>query len=309
MKKIILAGGSGYLGAALANHFKSKASEMIILSRRPGPDGGNVRQVWWDGKNPGAWTKELEGSDLVINLAGKSVNCRYSEKNKKEIYSSRLDSTKAIGHAILQCKEPPRVWINSSSATIYQGSFDTDRTESNGIIGDDFSMDVCKKWEAAFDSCITPRTRKVVMRTSIVLGRNGGAMVPLINLVKSGLGGKQGNGQQFVSWIHENDFCRAVEWIADNNSASGIYNVVAPGAVHNAEFMIRLRRSLNIGWGIPIPKLLLKAGAFFIGTEAELVLKSRKVYPQRLLNEGFVFEFSDLKEALNQICRLEERRM
>jgi uncharacterized protein (TIGR01777 family) len=170
-------------------------------------------------------------------------------------------------------------------------------------------MDVCKKWESVFNSFDTPRTRKITIRTSIVLGRNGGAMAPLINLVNAGLGGKQGSGQQFVSWIHERDFCRVVDWLITYKGASGVFNVVTPSAVRNTEFMRCLRRALGRSWGIPTPKFILKLGAVLIGTETELILKSRKVYPQRLLNAGFVFEFSDLKEALDQLCRLEERRI
>jgi uncharacterized protein (TIGR01777 family) len=228
--------------------------------------------------------------------------------NKNEIYTSRLDSTSALGNAILQCKKPPAIWINSSSATIYEASFDSDMTETTGIIGNDFSMDVCKKWEATFNSFNTPVTRKIIIRTSIVLGKDGGAMMPLKNLVKFGLGGMQGNGKQFVSWIHEQDFCRAIEWLCENEKASGVYNVVSPTTARNEDFMKCLRKSLHAGWGIPAPGFILSVGAVLIGTEPELILKSRKVYPQRLLNEGFVFEFSDLKEALNHLCRLEERR-
>lgn len=308
MKKIILAGGSGYLGNELARYFQTRADEIIIVSRSCRNPDGNIRQVFWDGKNGGEWTNELESTDLIINLAGKSVNCRYTKRNKNEIYSSRIDSTNAIGRAIANCKTPPKAWINSSSVTIYEASFDANQTETNGKIGDDFSMDVCQKWEAAFNSFRTPLTRKIIIRTSIVLGQAGGAMIPLTNIVKAGFGGSQGNGRQFVSWIHERDFCRAIEWLNSNEKAFGIYNVVSTNNVRNADFMRCLCESLGAKWGIPISEFLLKVSAVFVGTETELVLKSRKVYPERLLNEGFVFEFSDLKEALDNLCRLEAGR-
>lgn len=308
MKKLILAGGSGYLGRVLADYLKEKFAEVVILSRYSTPPERNVRTVMWDAHLMGRWANELEGADVLINLAGRSVDCRYTPKNRAAIYSSRIASTRVLGEAIQRCMFPPKLWINSSSATIYEGSYDKYRTEAEGIIGDDFSMNVCKRWEETFHRFSGPGTRKVIIRTSIVLGKNGGALPVLKRLTRAGLGGRQGSGKQYISWLHEHDFARAIGWLITNAQAQGIYNLVAPGAVPNNAFMQNLRESLNQKIGIPTPEWLLRIGAVLIRTEPELILKSRKVYPQRLLNEGFVFEFTDSKKALEDLCRPEMKR-
>lgn len=308
MKKLILAGGSGYLGQVLANYFKDKFADIVILGRTAVPAKSNIRSVVWDARLMGRWAVELEGADVLINLAGRSVDCRYTPANRAAIYSSRIESTRVLGEAIQQCTFPPKLWINSSSATIYEGSYDKDRTEAAGVIGDDFSMNVCKQWEDTFHRFTLPGTRKVIMRTSIVLGRNAGALPVLRKLTSAGLGGRQGSGKQYVSWLHERDFARVVDWLINNVQAQGIYNLVAPGAVPNKIFMQSLRESVHRSVGIPMPEWLLRIGAVLIRTEPELILKSRKVYPQRLLNEGFVFEFTDSKKALGDLCRPEMKR-
>jgi uncharacterized protein (TIGR01777 family) len=305
--KIVIAGGSGFLGKALTNYFVKKNIQVTILSRKPrNSNSGLVKEVYWDGKTLQAWGHELEGAEALINLSGKSVDCRYTEQNKQQIYSSRLASTQVLGDAVLQCIDPPKVWLNSSSATIYRGSYDKFMDERHGEIGHDFSMDVCKKWEAVFDKCITPRTRKVILRTSIVLDVKGGALVPLLKLVKAGLGGKMGSGKQYFSWIHIHDFCRINEWLIQK-PAAGIYNVCSPQPVPNADFMKALRHNVHVRVALPLPVALLTCGAALIRTETELVLKSRKVYPQRLLDEEFVFEFPDLKTALEDLCQVEAK--
>lgn len=305
MKKIIIAGGSGYLGTLLSGYFSTRAEEVVILSRASYPTKNNIRFVKWDAKTPGSWISDLESSDLLINLTGKNVNCRYNVKNKLEIYQSRIQSTRVLAEAISNCKKPPKVWINASSATIYVDSRDQLMTESTGVIGDDFSMDVCKKWEAEFNSVQLPHTRKVVTRISIVLGRKGGALPAMMNLVKVGMGGAQADGTQFMSWTHEKDICRAMEWFYANENASGVYNLPAPQPIPNREFMRLLRKGLRMSWGLSLSRTVLEIGAILIRTETELILKSRKVYPERLLNEGFVFEFNDPKEALEDLCRQE----
>jgi uncharacterized protein (TIGR01777 family) len=305
MNKVILAGGSGYLGTLLADYFSKRAKDVIVLTRGASKSYGNIRFIKWDAINPGSWIGELENADLLINLAGKNVNCRYTAENKTEIYQSRILSTRVLGEAFLNCKTPPRVWINASSATIYVDSRDQMMTESTGIIGNDFSMDVCKKWESEFNRFKLPRTRKIIARISIVLGKGGGALPPMINLVRVGMGGPQGDGKQFMSWTHEKDICRAMEWFYKNEKAMGIYNLTAPTPIPNINFMKHLRRALGVRWGLPLTHTVLKIGAVLIRTETELVLKSRKVYPERLLNEGFVFEFNDPKEALEDLCRQE----
>ena len=303
MNKIVIAGGSGYLGTALVNYFKDRVGDIVILSRVGKEPEGNVRTVTWDAASFGNWNGELENADVVINLTGKSVDCRYTEANKKLILSSRLDSTTVLGKAIQLCTVPPRVWINASSATIYKASFDKFMTESMGDIGDDFSMTVCKKWEEAFNQFNLPQTRKVVLRTSIVLGKEGGALIALRNLVKVGFGGIQGDGKQFVSWIHEHDFCRITDWVIHNQTTSGAYNTTAPNPVTNYDFMSMLRTTMNMGIGLPLPKWLLTFGAGLIGTETELVLKSRKVVPERLLESTFQFKFPTVDLALNDLCK------
>jgi uncharacterized protein len=308
MKKLILAGGSGYLGQVLADYFKDEFADVVILSRNSAPPRSNIRTVIWDARLMARWADELEGADVLINLAGRSVDCRYTAKNRAAIYSSRIESTRVLGEAIQRCTFPPKLWINSSSATIYEGSYDKDQTEAEGTIGDDFSMSVCKRWEETFHRFSLSGTRKVIMRTSIVLGRNGGALPVLRKLTRAGLGGRQGSGKQYVSWLHEHDFARAIDWLVTNVQAQGTYNLVAPGAVPNKKFMQNLRESLKQRIGIPMPEWLLRIGAVLIRTEPELIIKSRKVYPQRLLNEGFVFEFTDSKKALGDLCRLEMKR-
>jgi hypothetical protein len=305
--KIVLAGGSGYLGTVLAKYFDDNIYDVVILSRTK-PDVTSARWVKWNAKDTGDWVKELEGADVVINLAGRSVDCRYTPKNKAAIYSSRLDSTRVLGEAIAACKNPPALWINSSSATIYRGSYDKLMTEKNGEIGHDFSMDVCKRWEASFNAFTLPHTRKVILRIAVVLGRSGGALPVLMRLAKCGLGGRHGSGDQFFSWIHEKDFCRAVKFVIDNRHAEGIYNVSAPAPIPNREFMKKLQNVCKAPFAINQPEWLLSLGAIFIRTETELLLKSRKVYPERLLDEHFVFEFTDAKAAFEDLCRIEARK-
>jgi uncharacterized protein (TIGR01777 family) len=307
LNKIVIAGANGFLGSVLTDYFSGKAKQVVLLSRKPIDVTGHIIWQRWDGETIGAWASSLEQADVVINLAGKNVNCRYTVENKKLIYESRLKSTRVLGEAIASCQNPPKLWINASSATIYRASYDKMMTETEGEIGDDFSMDVCKQWEAAYNAFKLTDTRKLILRTSIVLGRSGGALPPLLNLVKTGLGGYQGDGRQFCSWIHERDFCRAVEWLINTRHAEGIFNVTAPIPLTNTDFMGALRKALKIPLGIITPRWLLEAGAVFIRTETELILKSRKVFPKRLLDEGFVFEFKEANDALDDLCRKEAR--
>lgn len=304
--KIVIAGGSGYLGKVLTHFYQSRASEIVILTRHHAHATGNLRYVQWDASHVGEWTKELEGADMLVNLTGKSVNCRYHEKNKNEIMSSRVDSTKVLGSAMLVLKNPPRLWLQSSSATIYRHSEDKLMTEDNGEIGEGFSVDVCKAWESAFNRIRLPKTRKVILRTGIVLGKKDGAFPRFLNLVKTGVS-KLGNGRQFVSWLHERDFAGAVEWIRTHSDTVGVFNCTSPGPVANADFMREMRSQMRVPGMFVIPRRALEFGALIIGTETELILKSRKVYPQRLLETGFVFEFPDLKSALVDLCQREKR--
>ncbi len=296
---MIIAAGTGFLGNVLIDHFKD-SYEIVVLTRGKAHIKKNIRYVNWDAKSMTGWEKELEGTDVLINLAGKSVDCRYTEKNKSEIMSSRVDSTVILDKAVEQCANPPKHWLNSSTATIYRYSLDKQMDEATGEIGHDFSMNVAKVWEKAFFRSENPDTIKTALRTSIVLGKKGGAFIPLKKMAQFGFGGKQGSGRQFVSWIHEKDFARAIEFII-NKEMDGVVNVVSPTPVRNAAFMKMLRKAVNMPVGIPIGEGLLKFGAMMIGTETELVLKSRNVVPKRLLDAGFTFGFGDLGKALGNL--------
>lgn len=300
MKKLVIAAGTGFLGQILINHFKDDFDEISILTRGKSEVKNGITFVNWDTKSLTGWECELENATVLINLAGKSVDCRYTEANKKMILSSRIDSTKILNDAILKCENPPKHWLNSSTSTIYRHSEDKQMTEENGEIGNDFSMDVAKAWEKAFFETETPKTLKTALRTSIVLGKNGGAFIPIKRLTQFGLGGKQGNGNQFISWIHEKDFARAIEFIIEKE-ITGIVNLISPKPIRNVEFMKKLRAEMKIPFGIPTPKPLLKLGAKIIGTEAELVLKSRNVIPERLEQNGFEFEFGTIEKAFKNL--------
>lgn len=298
MQKIIIPGGSGFLGQHLATYFSKKGFEIVILSRSSKPSKGNIHYAKWDGKTLGDWASHFEAAFAVINMAGRSVDCRYTAANKAEILNSRVDSTKIIGEAIKQAKNPPRIWLNSSTGTIYRYSEDKEMTETAGEIGEGFSVNVAKAWEKTFREVDVPNVRKVIMRTSIVIGRNGGAMQPLVQLTKLGLGGFQGSGKQFISWLQVEDFCRITEYLIHNEKAEGIYNVVSPKPIRNQAFMKILRQILNVPIGLPAMKWMIEIGAFFMRTESELVLKSRRLVPERLLSEGFEFQYVDIEEAL-----------
>ncbi len=310
-QKIVIAGGTGFIGQELTKAWMAH-NKIVILTRQSGETNNsdvtgptnhpNVRYVHWDGQNPGAWQLELEQADLLLNLAGKSVNCRYTPANQAAILQSRLQATQALGLAVQQCKNPPRLWINTASATIYRHAEDCPQDEYSGQPGEGFSVDVCRQWEALFNSIATPGTRKVILRLAITLG-NGGVMVPYRNLVKSGLGGRQGSGKQMFSWLHINDLQRLIEWLANHAKAEGVYNAAAPHPVSNQSFMQWIRTLSGIRFGLPAPAWLLKLGAKLIGTETELVLKSRWVIPRRLQHEGFEFRYPEISDALRAIIR------
>ncbi|VXB00420.1 Cell division inhibitor [Flavobacterium sp. 9R] len=299
--KLIIAAGTGFLGQVLTNHFRDKFEEIIILTRGESKIKDTIKYVNWDAKKTfSGWEKELENATVLINLTGKSVDCRYTKKNKKEILLSRIESTKILNKAVTRCANPPKHWLNSSTATIYRFSLDKEMDEMNGEIGNDFSMNVAQSWEKAFFKTETPNTLKTALRTSIVLGKNGGAFVPLKTLAKFGLGGKQGKGNQFISWIHEDDFARAINFIIENE-ITGVVNIVSPKPITNRDFMALLSKSVGVPFVVPISELLLKIGSIIIKTESELVLKSRNVIPKRLQQYGFQFEFSTLEKALKNL--------
>lgn len=292
--KIIIAAGTGFLGQNLEKYFTAKGDQVYILTRNP----KRKNEIYWDAKTIGEWKNSLEQADVLINLTGKSVDCRYHEKNKTEIYTSRINSTKIVQEAVDHCVAPPKVWLNASSATIYVHSEKHLNTEENGIIGDDFSMNICKSWEEEFFRTKSEGIRKVTLRTSIVLGNNGGAFPKLKMITKLGLGGKQGRGTQMVSWIHIDDFCRAVDWIIQQKNIEGTVNITAPTPLSNEVMMEKLRKQLKVPFGLNAPVWQLEIASILLKTETELLLKSRNVYPKKLIESGFHFSYPTFNEAI-----------
>jgi uncharacterized protein len=320
-KKIIIAGGTGFIGQELARYF-GKENKIVILSRLVSntqnntynnhllspAEGYNITYRRWDGKHlEKHWTLELEGADMLINLAGKSVNCRYNEKNKQAIFDSRVNTTKLLGEAIKHCHKAPALWINAASATIYRHAVDRPQDEYTGEMENDFSVQVCKLWEKTFYDQFTPYTRKIALRTAITLG-NGGVMTPYFNLLKWGLGGKQGNGKQMYSWVHIMDVCRTITWAFEHSAMQGSYNCAAPNPVSNDNFMKTLRQATGHKIGLPAFEWMLDVGTRIIGTEKELLLKSRWVLPAKLLDTGFTFQFPFLEDALKDIVAKTPRK-
>ena len=311
---IILAGGSGFLGTVLADHFAAEGHRVVVLTRSPKARSGAVREVRWDGETLGAWAGELEGARALINLAGVSVNCRYHARNRRRLLDSRLRPTRVLGEAIARCVHPPPVWLNSSTATIYRHTFGPPWDERGEIGGcaeakDIFSVHVATEWERVFNEANTPGTRKVALRSAMVLGHGRNSVLPnLLRLGRLGLGGCLAGGRQFVSWIHQEDFCRAVAWVIQADSLSGPVNVAAPYPVTNAEFMAAIRRACHAPFGLPAPRWLLEIGAFFLRTETELVIKSRRVVPGQLVASRFVFRHPQLSPAIEELVAHEAPR-
>jgi uncharacterized protein len=309
--KIVIPGGSGHVGTILARHFHAKGHEVVVLSRnaisRP------WRIVKWDGRTTGAWVAEIDGADVVINLAGRSVNCRYTPANRREILSSRIESTRAIGAAIRAATYPPPVWLQASTATIYAHRYDAPNDERTGLIGGyerdapdtwRFSIEVATGWEKVLAAANTPGTRKVATRSAMTMSPDrGGVFDVLLWLVRRGLGGRAGDGGQFVSWVHDQDFFRAVEWIIQHEELSGPVNVSAPAPLPNAEFMKQLREAWGARFGLPASPWMVELGTWLLRTESELVLKSRRVVPARLLDSGFAFHFPNWAQAATDLCQ------
>ena len=271
------------------------------------------RVAAWDAARLGPWTRELEGADVVVNLAGRSVNCRYTPANRRAIKESRVNSTRVVGEAIAGAARPPRVWLQMSTATIYAHRYDAPNDEATGILGGAepgapdtwrFSIDVATSWERALAAAATPRTRKVALRAAVVMSPDrGGVFDLLLRLVRSGLGGQAGHGRQYVSWIHDRDFVRAVYWLIEHDKVDDAVNLAAPHPLPNADFMRALREAWGMRLGLPASAWMLEVGTWLLRSETELVLKSRRVVPGRLVQQGFAFEFPIWAEAARDLCR------
>jgi len=301
----------GWEAALRLRALHGEGHEVVVLSRRPGC--APWRCLPWDGEKFGAWVAELDGADAVINLAGRSVNCRYHARQRREIMDSRVKSTHAVGAAIASVRKPPRVWLQASTATIYAHRYDAANDEATGIIGGSepdtpaswrFSIEVAQAWERTCDEAETPGTRKVKLRSAMTMSPDaGGIFATLSRLVRCGLGGRAGDGRQFVSWIHEEDFIRAVRWLIEHEEIDGVVNLAAPMPLPYTEFMCDLRAAWGFPIGLPAPAWLLEIGTWLLQTESELVLKSRRVVPARLLQGGFDFRYPTWREAARQLVQ------
>ncbi len=309
--KIIIPGGSGQVGTILARAFQKDGHEVVILSRKA--EKSDWRIVQWDAETLGDWAREFENADAIINLAGRSVNCRYTPENRRRILESRVKSTRIVGEAITRAANPPRVWLQASTATIYAHRFDQPNDELSGIIGGheadapdtwNFSIDVAKAWEQTANTSETSRTRKVLLRSAMTMSPDReGIFDALLALVRRGLGGTSGDGRQYISWIHDADFVNAIYYLIEHEELSGAVNLAAPNPLPNRDFMRILREAWGAKIGLPATELMLEIGAFFLQTETELVLKSRRVVPARLLESGLEFEFPNWENAARDLCQ------
>ncbi|AKQ46797.1 NAD-dependent epimerase [Rufibacter radiotolerans] len=301
MARIILAGGSGFTGQLLTRHFLARGDEVVILTRTPDKGPTAAQHVYWDATTLGPWAQHLENADVLLNLTGKSVNCRYHEKNKRAILSSRVNATQVLGQALRLLKHPPKVWLNAASATIYRHAQDRPQDERTGEVGKGFSVEVCQAWESTFFGQETPGTRKVALRMAIVLDKDGGVMPYFLNLARFGLGGRQGNGLQCFSWIHAQDLVESIDFLIAHQELEGVFNLASPRPVPNHHFMCAVRQALKAPFGLPATKWMLEIGALVLGTETELLLKSRWVVPTRLLEAGYRFKVNTIEEAV-KLC-------
>jgi uncharacterized protein (TIGR01777 family) len=309
--KVVIPGGSGQVGTFLARALQADGHEVVVLSRKS--DLRDWRVVEWNAKTLDGWANEIDGADVVINLAGRNVNCRYTPENRREIMDSRVDSARVVGEAIAKAEKPPKVWLQTSTATIYSHRFDAANDDVTGVIGGSepdapeswkFSIDVATAWEKATNDANTPHTRKVLMRSAVILSPDrGGIFDVMFGLVRKGLGGAAGGGQQYISWIQDQDFVRSVNWLIEHDELSGPVNLASPCPLANKDFMRILRDAWGASIGLPAAEWMLAIGAILMGTETELVLKSRRVVPTRLLESGFEFEFPHWEQAARDLCR------
>lgn len=309
-EKIVIAGGTGFLGQRLAAQFVERGSEVFILTRGSERiDENGVRYTHWDGKNPGPWQADLEGADVLINLTGKNVNCRYTETHRREIMDSRCDSVALLGIAVRQAARPPRLWLQASSLAIHgdtgklicDESADVGLTTGRRLRWESFPVEVCQAWENAFHQEPVPGTQKVTLRISFVLAAEYGALALLAGITRWGFGGTILPGIQYISWIHIDDFLRAIDWLIENDTATGIYGITGPNPETNRDFMAILRKVLHRPWSPPVPRLAVEFGTWLLRSEPALPLAGRRCVPTRLINEGFQFRYPDLKMALQEI--------
>ncbi|MGB1874031.1 MAG: TIGR01777 family oxidoreductase [Akkermansiaceae bacterium] len=296
MRRLVIAGANGFLGRHLTRYFHKNGWEVVGLARREeGLDAG-CRYVHWDGKTMGPWASELNGADAVINLAGRSINCRHNKRNKREIINSRVESTTVLGQAIGSCPNPPSVWLNASSAAVYADAEKNPQGEG-AKLGEGFFVDVAKEWEKAFMTArVREEVRRIALRTSLVMADEDGTVFDyLLKLSKLLLGGAAGGGKQMVSWVHVDDYCRAVEWLTEHQDIRGVINITAPDPLSNEKMMQRFRALTKRPFGLPASGWMVKLGALVLGTEAELILKSNWVLPRRLLQNGFVFKYPEFE--------------
>ncbi|HTQ04369.1 MAG TPA: DUF1731 domain-containing protein [Polyangiaceae bacterium] len=306
--KIVIFGGTGQIGGVLVKAFGARGDDVVVVSRS---GATAARRVAWDGRSLGPWVRELDDADVVVNLAGRSVNCRYTPANRKAMFDSRVESTRAVGAAIAECARPPRVWLQMSTATIYSHRFDAANDEASGVLGGaepdapaawKFSIEIARAWEAELLAAYTPRTRKVALRSSVVLSPDrGGIFDVLVGLTRAGLGGTIAGGAQYVSWLHDRDFVRMLEFLIAHEELDGAVNLASPNPLPQREFMADLRAAWGTGLGLPATRLMTEIGAFFLRTESELTLKSRRVVPGRLLDAGFQPAFPTWPEAARDL--------
>ena len=301
-KCIVIAGGSGFIGRALAKEFSAQKFDVVILTRTPRARSDGIREIEWDGKHIGEWISFLDGAEAVINLTGKNINCPHTPENVRAITASRVDSVNAITAALAHVKIPPRVWVQANATGIYGDTGDVACDESSPA-GKDKLAEICREWEAAFAAANVPKMRKIALRIGFVLGRDGGALPVLGKLTKWFLGGAVGGGLQYISWIHLGDLARMFAAAVERENLAGTFNAVAPGAITNAEFMRELRRALRRPWSPPVPEFAVRLGAWLMKSEPSLALASQRCVPEKFLEVGFPFQFPHLRAALENLCR------
>jgi uncharacterized protein (TIGR01777 family) len=306
--RIVIPGGAGQIGRVLAEVLRRRGDEVVVLSRGAAREPGVVA---WDGRTLGAWASEVDGADAVINLAGRSVNCRYNKANLTEMLASRIDSTRAVAQAIEAAWRPPRVWLQASTATIYAHRFDAPNDEATGIIGGHepdvpgywrYSIEIAQAWERELAAADTPHTRKVAMRMGIMMAPDRDGVFGILHrLTRLGLGGPIAGGAQYMSWIHDRDLARAVIWLLDRDDVDGAVNLTAPEPLPQRELMRALRAAAGVPSGLGGTRWMIEIAAALHRTDSELLLKSRRVVPSRLLDAGFRFDFPSWPAAARDL--------